>query len=261
MKLLFDALGVQLFAGDARDFLGTLLVEEVDVTITDPPYSRHVHEKNRRGAKISVEAGSGEARTLIDSDRDLGFEHLGSHLRTHVARELARVTKRWSLVFSDNEHAHEWTRDLERYGLEHVRTMHWHKRGGAPQFTGDRPAVACEAIVLAHPPGAKRWNGGGTQGFWSIPPERKGRIHTTQKPLELMTKLVELFTDPGETILDPFAGGATTLVAAMRSQRKAIGIELDPEIAARAADRLAAERLAIARATAIFDPDAPGEQP
>lgn len=238
-RVLFSARDVGLAVGDARIFLESLPMQSVDVTITDPPYSKHVHGNQRRGKHEIVSA----TRKEIDGARDLGFTHLGAELRALVAREIVRTTRRWSLVFSDNENAHLWIRDLEREGHELVRLMHWHKRGGAPQFTGDRPAVACETIVLTHAAGRKRWNGGGRQGFFSIPPERSGRIHTTQKPIALMRELVELFTEPGETICDPFAGSATTLVAAMQLGRRAIGCELDPEAAALAADRLAGERL------------------
>jgi DNA modification methylase len=64
------------------------------------------------------------------------------------------------------------------------------------------------------------------------------REHPTQKPIALLKDLISLFTDPGDTILDPFAGSGTTLVAARDLGRKAIGIELDPRWCAVAKKRL-----------------------
>lgn len=64
------------------------------------------------------------------------------------------------------------------------------------------------------------------------------RVHPTQKPVPLMRELVSLFTDPGETILDPFMGSGTTLVAAQNLGRKAIGIELEEKWCEVAAKRL-----------------------
>ena len=65
--------------------------------------------------------------------------------------------------------------------------------------------------------------------------------HQTPKPIDLMLRLVDLFTDPGETILDAFAGSATTGVAALRRGRRFIGIERDPKYFALSVARLRAE--------------------
>lgn len=55
-----------------------------------------------------------------------------------------------------------------------------------------------------------------------------GNRHPTVKPTDLMRYLVRLVTPPGGTVLDPFAGSGTTLLAADREQFDAIGIEIDP---------------------------------
>jgi site-specific DNA-methyltransferase (adenine-specific) len=65
--------------------------------------------------------------------------------------------------------------------------------------------------------------------------------HPTTKPIALMLELVSLFTDPGEVILDPFAGSGTTLVAALRLGRRAIGVEKDHRYAEIARERCRAE--------------------
>ena len=56
------------------------------------------------------------------------------------------------------------------------------------------------------------------------------RLHTTQKPIELMSALVAEFTDPGDLILDDHAGSGTTLVAAKSLGRHSVGIEQDEQI-------------------------------
>ena len=64
-------------------------------------------------------------------------------------------------------------------------------------------------------------------------------LHPTQKPVEVMRWCIRLATNPGDTILDPFAGSGTTGVAALLEGRRFIGVELDPTYHAIAARRLA----------------------
>lgn len=53
--------------------------------------------------------------------------------------------------------------------------------------------------------------------------------HPNEKPLDLMRRLIEATTKPNDLILDPFAGSGTTLVAALQSGRRYIGVELSPQ--------------------------------
>jgi site-specific DNA-methyltransferase (adenine-specific) len=63
-------------------------------------------------------------------------------------------------------------------------------------------------------------------------------LHPTQKPLKLMTTLIELTTRPGQIILDPFCGSGSTLLAAKESDRPYIGYEQDPTYSQTAQTRL-----------------------
>lgn len=65
--------------------------------------------------------------------------------------------------------------------------------------------------------------------------------HPTQKPLAILLPLVEAFSPPGGTVLDPFAGSGSSLLAAKRLGRSYIGMELDPAYHAVARKRLARE--------------------
>ena len=68
--------------------------------------------------------------------------------------------------------------------------------------------------------------------------KKEHRVHPTQKPLALMRWCLSLVPD-AETVLDPFAGSGTTLVAARLEGRKAIGIEINEKYCEAAANRLA----------------------
>jgi adenine-specific DNA-methyltransferase len=70
------------------------------------------------------------------------------------------------------------------------------------------------------------------------------RLHPTQKPLGVLRPLIEAFTQPGDKILDPFAGSGSTVVAARQLHRRARGIELDADHCATANARFTEARRA-----------------
>lgn len=69
----------------------------------------------------------------------------------------------------------------------------------------------------------------------------QGGSHASRKPLRLLTHLIELFTTKGDTIIDPFLGSGTTLIAAERTGRRCIGAEIDPMHCAEIIARFRAE--------------------
>lgn len=253
MTPYYEENGITIYHGDCRWVLSAL--DCVDVVITDPPYSEYVHSKSRRGGAGDV-LNSGDGKSYpcnFARTKHLGFVSLDPELRKFAAREFALHARRWVLAFSDVESCHLWRDDFVDAKLEYIRTGIWLKLGATPQFTGDRPAAGFETITIAHPKGRKRWNGGGQHAVWRDAEEtelvyevpivlnrnhKEPRLHTTQKPLALMLDLVGDFSEEGETILDAFMGSGTTLVAAKKLNRNAIGIDMAEENCEKAANRL-----------------------
>jgi site-specific DNA-methyltransferase (adenine-specific) len=234
MTPYYEAQGIVLYLGNCLDILPSL--DQVDHCITDPPYSEHTHAKQWIGHALTAN-GAPRVKT---AHTGLGFDALDAEVRSVVCCELRRLVHRWSLVFTDLEGITGWCGSLSGAGLDYVRTCIWDKVDGAPQFTGDRPAAGAEAIVLAHQPGRKRWNGGGRRNVFreAVNGGTGAKLHPSAKPLLLMRELVRLFSDPGEVILDPFAGSATTGIAARAEGRRAILIECHEPFAEVAARRL-----------------------
>ncbi|HNB04292.1 MAG TPA: DNA methyltransferase [Thauera aminoaromatica] len=235
-----DVLYWHLRNADCFEQLELLKDKCVDHVFDDPPYSEHVHNNSRRGGSKGAPNASPAtqdgtlirpkrgARLAISVERPLEFEPLTDADRKVLARHYARITRRWVGVCCDIEGRQAWQDELEAAGLQYVRTLFWHKVGSTPQMTGDRPSEGMEAIVIAHPKGRKRWNGGGKDNFYSFPIVRgthPDRMHPTQKPIELMRQIIEDFTDPGDLVLDAHAGSCTTGVACIEKNRRFIGFE------------------------------------
>lgn len=217
--------------GDCLEVLPTIPDKAVAHVITDPPYQQRTSD-NARAANTG-RAGSHSFITFAGVDGMEGAIITGA----------IRVAARWVLVFCALEQIGDYKRGA---GKEWVRGSTWHRTNPAPQFTGDRPGQRCEGIAIAHRKGRKRWNRGGD--CWApVGPTINSTgshdrpDHPTPKPLWLMLECLEAFTDPGELILDAFAGSGTTGVACLRLGRRFIGIEKDPKYAAVARERLRAE--------------------
>lgn len=226
-----------------EEILPLLPSKSVGVGIQDPPYEAEAHTSGRRingamggSARLVRKAPVDEFPPITDAERDI------------VGAQVARLVSRWALTFCQVEAQHKWSAALTATRAHrYVRTAIYVKEDPQPQMTGDRPGMGWETIVITHPKGRTRWNGGGRCGVFSSlsgksVDRRDGRsLHPTQKPTELMLELVALFSEPDEIVLDPFAGVSTTGVAAIRLGRRFIGIEREAGFAALSRERLAAE--------------------
>ena len=69
-------------------------------------------------------------------------------------------------------------------------------------------------------------------------PKEYPKIHPTQKPVSVLKRLIEIFTDEGDTVIDPVAGSGTTLRAAMELNRNAYGFEISKEFYTKAKEQM-----------------------
>jgi len=81
-----------------------------------------------------------------------------------------------------------------------------------------------------------------TNGVWTFPGESKKRVgHPAPFPLELPRRCIRMFSYRGDLVLDPFVGSGTTLISAFQEGRRGIGVELDPNYARLAVERITKE--------------------
>lgn len=139
----------------------------------------------------------------------------------------------WDVTVEDDPHL---------FALASGVLTHNCKINPMPQITGDRPGMGWEAIVFLHRDDiGSWWNGGGRSSVWRTSVVH-GR-HPTEKPVSMLCDWVRLFSEPGDVILDPFAGSGTTAVAAKAEGRRSVSIERDPQWMSHACDRLSQEVL------------------
>lgn len=81
-----------------------------------------------------------------------------------------------------------------------------------------------------------------TKGIWNFNGESKKRVrHPAPFPIELPRRCIKLFSYVGDTVLDPFLGSGTTLIAAYLNKRKGIGVDIDKKYCNLAIERLEKE--------------------
>jgi site-specific DNA-methyltransferase (adenine-specific) len=233
-----------LIQGDCLEVMGGL--GPVGHVITDPPYEDELHEAIGRIRRT-------DGKAMIST---LGFGGINA-IRADVAKAVAGIADGWAILFCLAEGVRAWRDDLQAAGAKWDTTLAWVKPDAMPRMNGQGAARGFEcAISCWCGGGGRRWNEGGKRGVYIYtvnPPGRDGR-HPTEKPLALMREIIRDFTQPGDTILDPFMGSGTTGVAAMIEGRKFIGIEKDPQWFGVALERVGA-------AAGLFDDAVSGGAP
>ena len=195
-----------LYLGDCRDILPTL--GKVDVIVTDPPYSANTH------AMAKTNKGAGHGRKLVT------FAALNDDDFREICRLCLEAADGWTVMTCDYRHA-----ALMYLVPQFVRLGAWVKPNPTPQISADRPGQGFETVLILHA-GRRRksWARGGGAGVWTVPVHCGAEV-ATQKPLDLIVRLVTDFSQPGETVADPFMGSGTTGVACALRDRRFIGIE------------------------------------
>jgi hypothetical protein len=212
---------------DSFEHIKAVSPDSFDVTITDPPYPKHVQSNLCSGSLVGKKSVP---------KYTLSFAPLSSYA---FLGDLLRVTRRWVVSFCS----------IESLGLiqaahpdEYVRGGVWYKPNSMGQLTADRPATAYECIALLHKRTTKkRWNGKGSYAIWRCNGTRGEKVrHPNQKPLEFCQKLVALFSGRGETIYDPFCGSGRIGEAAVSLGRNYVGLDNELDWVLKARQRIGA---------------------
>ena len=220
----------KLHQGDCLPFLESLPSDSVDALITDPPYaSGGLHIGSRQGSTGAKYMQSGSLGKFPDFDGDHRDQR--SHLRWSVMwlSECHRILKRGAAVclFTDWRQLPTTTDALQAAGFTWRGIAVWDKTEGTRPTMG-RYRAQCEYIVWGSKGNMPLERGVGVlPGAYRQVVKNADKHHMTGKPVELMRQVNRICV-PGGTILDPFAGSGSTLVAAALDDYQWIGCELSP---------------------------------
>jgi DNA modification methylase len=219
MKPYYEHAGITIYHGDCRDILPAL---KADLLCTDPPYGLGAARRNVMG--FGDNRGRNGMGGKNPSKRDYGDSEWDDLPADQQLIVMARATSKSQIIFGGNYF------DLPPSKCWLV----WDKLRGDTDFADCE--LAWTNLDKAVRRIAYRWN-----GFLVDPTSTDDRVHPTQKPLAVMKWVICHAPDTCETILDPFMGSGTTLVAAKNLARKAIGIEIEEKYCEIAAKRLRQE--------------------
>lgn len=219
-------MSARLHKGEALAFLATLVDASVDALVTDPPYSSGgMVRSDRTNSTVSkyVQDDSGN-RALGDFSGDNRDQRAYSYWCALWLSECLRVVKPGgvAVVFTDWRQLPATTDALQSGGWVWRGVVPWAKTSYRPQ--AGRFAAQCEyAVWGSSGPMPVDYSDECLPGFFSAASPRQ-REHITQKPLDVMRRLVQI-APKGGTVLDPFMGSGTTGVAAVVEGRNFIGSE------------------------------------
>ncbi len=221
----------QILLGDCMQGLRTIDDNSVDLILADPPYFDYKtgHRKDKED-KLS--------QSLVQQSQE-------DQLRT--MQECIRVLKDGhSFWFFTNWQEAWWFQ--ARFHSFLRNEIIWEKGNWAAGDLEGSLGCRYEVIFLGTKGKGWKYNGPRIQDVWSqsIDPDprynlnRVGtkRLHSTEKPVDLYKKIIELSTQPGDLVLDAYVGSGSSAEASLMTGRNFIGWEIDPIYHQRATDRI-----------------------
>ena len=227
----------QLYYGDCREVLSSAAALQVDVAIADPPYGETSLDWDERciGWLPVIPTNNlwcfGSFRFFFEHSRyfegwqfaqDLVWEkHNGSNFHADRFKRVHEIVAQfyrgpWSDVFKSPVTTPDATKRTLRRKKRSPHLGHIEKSAYASEDGGPRLMRSVLYVRSCH-------------GY---------AVHPTQKPVDLLSPLIEYSCPANGVVLDPFAGAGSTLVAAKNLGRRAIGIEIEEHWCEEAAKRL-----------------------
>jgi site-specific DNA-methyltransferase (adenine-specific) len=242
VKPYFAADGFVLYHADAVEFMESLPDASVDLIFADPPYRlSNGGFTCHAGRRVPVDKGSWDESRGPEED-------FSGHLAWIRAsrRILAQGGSIWISGTYHSIYACGCALQLSGYHL--LNDICWYKPNAPPNLSGRYFTASHETLLWAARSPASRhtfnydlmkngsWPGDALKrphrqmrSVWSIPApkprEKRFGRHPTQKPLDLLVRIILASSRKGDLVLDPFTGSSTTGLACLRTGRRFIGVD------------------------------------
>lgn len=211
-------------------------IPKAQLVIADIPYNIG---KNAYGSNpawyVDGDNANGESalagKEFFDTDKDFRiseFLHFCSKMLIKEPKETGKAP--CMIVFCEFEQQFELITKAREYGLKNYINLVFRKNYSAQVLKANMRVVGnCEYGVLLYRDKLPKFNNDGRMVFNCMDYVRDTetpKVHPTQKSVPLIQRLIEIFTDAGDVVIDPCAGSGTTLLAAAQCGRKAYGFEI-----------------------------------
>ncbi|OGS33005.1 MAG: DNA methyltransferase [Elusimicrobia bacterium RIFOXYA2_FULL_53_38] len=231
---------IRLYSGDCIGILNQIAKAEpggcVDMIFADPPYFLS-------NGGISCQAGKMVSVNKGDWDKSRGPDVNHEFNRTWLEACQKVLKPNGTIWVSGTAHViHSIGFAMQQLGYKILNDITWVKPNPPPNLSCRYFTHATETVIWAaknlnsrhlfHYQEMRRMNNGKQmKSVWPILPpatqEKEFGKHPTQKPLDLLKRILLASSNPGDLILDPFMGSGTTGVAAVLLKRKFVGMDLD----------------------------------
>ena len=230
-------MSIELLQGDCLELMDKTPEKSIDLIVTDPPY---LHVKGgMKSKRFNVgrvwSADSRMVNEMSDFDKKEIFKFLDASLRVLKKANMYIFCSKLQLVHYF-EYISEYNASVPKSRALKYDLLIWDKLDNR-MMSSKFHASDIEYIVRIYEPGVslnKVWDEDGKKSdsdhYMKLQSFKKPNgEHTTQKPVELIKRLIRISSRENDLVLDPFVGSGTTGVACKNLNRNFIGMELDEE--------------------------------
>jgi len=229
---------VRLLKGDCIEILNQARENSIDMIFADPPYFlSNGGITCHAGKMVSVNKGKWDKSRGVKENHQFTLDWLKACQRVLKPNGTIWVSGTTHIIYSVGY-------AMQELGYKILNDIIWYKRNAPPNLSCRYFTHSTEIVLwVAKNEKSKHYfdyqlmkkfnNGKQMRNLWQIsaPPaeEKKFGKHPTQKPVELLTRIILASTKENDLVLDPFCGSSTTGVAAVLLNRKYVGIDLENE--------------------------------